>query len=91
GNFRQGKRSLFVDDILITGKSVMEGAEKLKSCGLKVRDIVVFIDHGYGVRDNLAHHGYQGHAVFTISEITTTLHQAGRIDDQQLAAFAQTE
>lgn len=91
GNFQAGETIAVVDDILITGKSAIEGAEKLKSCGLKVQDIVVFIDHGYGVRDNLAKQGYQGHAVFTISEITTTLHQAGRIDDQQFAAFAQTE
>ncbi|MGH2414349.1 MAG: bifunctional orotidine-5'-phosphate decarboxylase/orotate phosphoribosyltransferase, partial [Microcystaceae cyanobacterium] len=45
GNFNSGEKVVVVDDILITGKSVMEGAEKLKSAGLKIEDIVVFIDH----------------------------------------------
>jgi uridine monophosphate synthetase len=85
GNFHAGETIAVVDDILITGKSVMEGAEKLKSNGLNVRDIVVLIDHEHGVRDKLAQNGYQGYAVFKISEIAQTLYQAGRINDEQLA------
>ncbi|MBW4683567.1 MAG: bifunctional orotidine-5'-phosphate decarboxylase/orotate phosphoribosyltransferase [Komarekiella atlantica HA4396-MV6] len=87
GNFQPGETVVVVDDILISGKSVMEGAEKLKSAGLNVNDIVVFIDHEQGVRDRLQNNGYCSHAVLTISEITTTLYQAGRINDEQLLAF----
>jgi uridine monophosphate synthetase len=90
GNFQVGETIAVVDDILITGKSVMEGVEKLKSSGLNVRDIVVLIDHEHGVRDRLAQNGYQGHAVFKISEITKTLHQAGRINDKQFASLNQS-
>ncbi|NDJ20136.1 bifunctional orotidine-5'-phosphate decarboxylase/orotate phosphoribosyltransferase [Nostoc sp. B(2019)] len=87
GNFQPGETVVVVDDILISGKSVMEGAEKLKSAGLNVHDIVVFIDHEQGVRDRLQNNGYCSHAVLTISEITKTLYQAGRINDEQLLAF----
>jgi len=38
-----------VDDIL-SGKSAMEGAQKLESAGLNVHDIVVFMDHGQGLK-----------------------------------------
>ena len=41
GNFNVGEKVVVVDDILITGKSVKEGAEKLTSSGLIVEDIVV--------------------------------------------------
>jgi len=34
------------------GKSAMEGAQKLKSAGLNVHDIVVFMDHEQGVKDS---------------------------------------
>jgi uridine monophosphate synthetase len=83
GNFHPGETVVVVDDILISGKSVMEGAAKIESAGLKVNDIVVFIDHGQGVKDKLLANGYQAHAVLTISEITETLYQAGRITEEQ--------
>jgi len=90
GNFHPGETVLVVDDILISGKSVMEGAAKLKSAGLNVHDIVVFMDHEQGVKDRLRENGYRAHAVLTISEITETLYQAGRIDQEQLQALLVT-
>ncbi len=87
GNFHPGETVAVVDDILISGKSVMEGADKLKSVGLNVNDIVVLIDHEQGVKDRLKENGYCSHAVLTISEIIETLHQAGRINEEQLLAF----
>jgi len=90
GNFHPGETVVVVDDILISGKSAMEGAEKLKSAGLNVYDIVVFMDHEQGVKDRLRENGYQAHAVLTISEITETLYQAGRINEEQFKALAET-
>lgn len=90
GNFAAGEIVVVVDDILISGKSVMEGAEKLKSAGLNVHDIVVLIDHERGVQARLQANGYRGHAVFTISQIVTTLYQAKRINDEQVLAFTQS-
>ncbi len=88
GNFHPGETIVVVDDILISGKSVMEGAAKLKSVGLKVDDIVVFMDNEKGVKDRLRENGYQAHSVLTISEITETLYQAGRINNEQFEALA---
>lgn len=88
GNFEPGETVVVVDDILISGKSAIEGAEKIESVGLNVRDIVVFMDHEQGVKDRLKAKGYRAHAVLTISEITETLYAAGRIDEEQFRAFA---
>lgn len=87
GNFHPGETVVVVDDILISGNSAMEGAAKLKSVGLEVRDIVVFLDHERGVKDRLLENGYRGHSVLTITEITKTLYQAGRINLQQFEAL----
>jgi uridine monophosphate synthetase len=87
GNFHPGEKVVVIDDILISGKSVMEGAEKLKSAGLKIEDIVVFIDHEGGVKDRLKENGYRAHSVLSISEITDTLYEAGRIDREQYNSF----
>jgi uridine monophosphate synthetase len=83
GTFNPGEKVVVVDDILITGKSVMEGAEKLKSAGLEVEDIVVFIDHEEEVKNKLKKQGYNAYSVLTISEITETLYEAGRINQTQ--------
>jgi len=88
GHFQPGETIVVVDDILISGNSAMEGAEKIKSTGLHVNDIVVFIDHEKGVKERLRSNGYQAHAVLTISEIATTLHAAGRINEAQLASLS---
>lgn len=65
----------------------MEGADKLKSAGLKIEDIVVFIDHEGGVKDRLADNGYCAHSVLSISEITETLYESGRINQDQYNSF----
>ncbi|MCL1472628.1 bifunctional orotidine-5'-phosphate decarboxylase/orotate phosphoribosyltransferase [Argonema antarcticum] len=83
GNFHPGETVVVVDDILISGKSAIEGAEKLKSVGLKVEDIVVFIDHEKGVKDRLKAQGYQAYSVLSITQISETLYNAGRVDDEQ--------
>lgn len=87
GNFYQGEKVVVVDDILITGKSAIEGAEKLKSVGLVVEDIVVFIDHEEGVKEKLKNYGYNAYSVLSISEITETLYEAGRINENQYQAL----
>lgn len=89
GHFEAGETIVVVDDILISGKSAMEGAAKLKSAGLIVEDIVVFIDHEKGVKDRLRDKGYCGHAVLTLSEIAQTLLQAGRINSEQFNLLLQ--
>lgn len=83
GNFNPGEKVVVVDDIIISGKSAIEGASKLESAQLKVEDLVVFIDHEGGVKDRLKENGYCVHSVLTISEITETLYAAGRITPEQ--------
>jgi uridine monophosphate synthetase len=91
GYFEVGETVLVVDDVLITGKSVLEGIHKLESSGLRVTDVVVLIDHEGGVRSKMQAHGYQAHAVFTLSEISQTLYLTGRITATQYGTIAGKE
>jgi uridine monophosphate synthetase len=88
GQFEPGETALVIDDVLITGKSVLEGIQKLETAGLRVSDIVVLIDHEGGVRDKMQVQGYQAHAVFTLSEISKTLYETQRITETQYGAIA---
>jgi uridine monophosphate synthetase len=91
GDFEEGDLVVVVDDILITGGSVLEGIAKLESSGLVVQDVVVFIDHGGDhdrhASERLAAAGYRCHAVLDIGRITRVLHAAGRLSDQQAATL----
>jgi uridine monophosphate synthetase len=91
GDFKEGDHVVVVDDILITGGSVLEGIAKLESSGLVVRDVVVFIDHGGDhdrhAKERLAEAGYRCHAVLSIDQITNVLHKAGRLNDDQAATL----
>ena len=91
GDFEEGDLVVVVDDILITGGSVLEGIAKLESSGLVVHDVVVFIDHGGDhdrqARERLAAAGYRCHAVLDIARITAVLHRAGRLSDAQAATL----
>jgi|GEM_PF-4355 len=83
GDFNEGETVVVVDDILITGGSVLEGIAKLETSGLVVHDVVVFIDHGGQARQRLADAGYRTHAVLTIPRITSVLLAAGRLNSDQ--------
>ncbi len=83
GDFREGETALVVDDILITGGSVLEGIGKLESSGLRVEDVVVFIDHGGSAAQRLADAGYRCRAVLSIEQITAVLREAGRLSADQ--------
>ena len=50
----------------------------------------VLFDHEGGVRAKIQAHGYQAHAVFTLSEISQTLYQTGRITEAQYGTIAHT-
>jgi len=95
GDFEEGDRVAVVDDILITGGSVLEGIAKLESSGLVVRDVVVFIDHGgsagSSARGRLEAAGYRCHAVLQIERITAVLHRAGRLSDDQASLLGVVE
>ena len=97
GDFNEGEVVALVDDILITGGSLLEGIAKLESSGLVVRDVVVFIDHGSGGGGSqgaahghgsdalrlLAERGYRVRAVLDIARITAVLHRHRRLSDAQ--------
>ncbi|NER02364.1 MAG: orotate phosphoribosyltransferase, partial [Okeania sp. SIO3C4] len=83
GHFQSGEKIVVVDDIMISGNSVMKGADKLKSVGLQVEDIVVFIDHERGVKDKLQTNGYRSYSVLTLTEIAQTLYESNKINSEQ--------
>ena len=80
---------MVIEDLVTSGGSVMKAIETLEGAELKVSDVAVLIDREQGGDKNLAEKGYRLHAALQLPEILETLHQAGRISTEQLAAVRQ--
>ena len=86
GVFEPGERTVIIEDIVTSGGSALQGIKPLVEAGLQVKDVVVLIDREQDGAKNLADQGYRLHAVFQLTEIFETLHQAGRISDEVFKA-----
>jgi orotate phosphoribosyltransferase len=80
-----------IDDLVTTGKNILQAAEAIRAEGGRVEHVVVLIDRQEGGKEALASAGLKLHAFVTITEIARRLMQAGIIeDDQYQAIVAQT-
>lgn len=69
GEFAAGERVVVIDDLITTGGSKLEAADKLSSQGLIIKDVVVLIDRSGGAQEELAAHDLQLHAVLDLAEM----------------------
>ncbi len=85
GIYKQGQSCLLVEDVITSGKSLLETIAEVEKEGMKVSDIVVVLDRQQGGKELLEQKGYRVHTLFTITEVVKILHEAGEIDDEQVA------
>ncbi|MCK0202705.1 orotidine-5'-phosphate decarboxylase [Ornithobacterium rhinotracheale] len=87
GVFNQGQNCLLVEDVITSGKSLIETIEEVEKEGLKVTDIVVVLDREQGGKKLLAEKGYRVQTLFTINEVIDILHKYHRLSDEQVASI----
>ena len=85
GIYKQGQSCLLVEDVITSGKSLLETIAEVEKEGLKVSDIVVVLDRQQGGKELLEQKGYRVHTLFTITEVVKILHEVGEIDNEQVA------
>jgi len=84
GIIAPGNRVLLMDDLATTGLSLQKAAKAIDAEGGVVTDAFVLIDRQEGGREKLAKTGVKLHALLNITEIASTLHELGTIDQDQL-------
>lgn len=82
GAFAPGQRCLIIEDVITTGGSIIETAEKIEEVGLNVTDVVALIDREQGGVENL-NVKYQTHTILTISEILNTLLSSNQLKPEE--------
>lgn len=81
GVMTPGDRFLIVDDLITTGKSLIDAIEALRGEGGVVTDALVLIDRQEGGEERLQKIGVRLHTFLRISEIADKLFQLGVIEE----------
>lgn len=69
GVFSPGSTCLIFEDLITSGASIFETIAPIEEAGMKVKDVVVFLDREQGGRQRLEEKGYNVHSVLTLSQM----------------------
>ncbi len=83
GMLQPGDKVLLIDDVVTTGKNIVEAAEAIRAEGGVVEDAVVLLDRQQGGETNLRKIGVKLHPFTTIRRIADKLASLGTIDEAQ--------
>ncbi|PID87989.1 MAG: hypothetical protein CSB06_02685 [Bacteroidia bacterium] len=86
GKFKKGEKCLIIDDLITTGESMLETAEKFREAGLQVLDFAVIIDRSQNGEEIMQQHGYRLHSFVNVNEIIQILEAGHRISRDQASA-----
>lgn len=90
GLWQPGERVVIIEDLITSGGSIIQTAEKLRAAGLIVEDAIVLIDRQQGGAENLAAAGITAHSVMTLRTLVDVLVEMGKLGDskrQEVLAF----
>lgn len=83
GLLKPGENVLVLDDVITSGKNVVEAAEAIRAEGGMVEDAVVLLDRQQGGTENLQKTGIRLHSFTTMRRIADRLLSLGTIDERQ--------
>lgn len=84
GIYQKGQNCLLVEDVITSGKSLLETIPEIEQEDLKVSDIVVVLDREQGGKQLLESRGYRVHTLFNISEVCGVLQETGELSDEEV-------
>ena len=82
GVFAPGQRCLIIEDVVTSGKSILETAEPVTEVGLEITDAVVLLDREQGGKQLLAQKKIELHSLITISSMIYLLTEEKKIDEK---------
>ncbi|MBK1897933.1 orotidine-5'-phosphate decarboxylase [Chryseobacterium paridis] len=84
GIYQKGQNCLLVEDVITSGKSLLETIAEVEQEDLKVADIVVVLDREQGGKQLLENKGFRVHTLFNISEVCSILQENGELSDEEV-------
>lgn len=84
GIYSKGQNCLLVEDVITSGKSLLETIPEIENEGVKVSDVVVVLDREQGGRQILEEKGYRVHTLFSIREVCTILYEEKKLTSDEV-------
>lgn len=84
GIYQKGQNCLLVEDVITSGKSLIETIAEIEQEDIKVADIVVVLDREQGGKQLLESRGYRVHTLFNITEVCNILQENGDLCDDEV-------
>ncbi len=87
GVVKPGDRVVVLDDLITTGKSILNAVKALRGEGVVAENAVVLIDRMEGGKEKLEEDGVKLHSIASILDIAEVLNNSGVITDEQYRAI----
>lgn len=84
GVYQDGQTCLLVEDVITSGKSLLETIDQVEREGLVVHDLVVVLNREQGGIEKLKERGFHIKTLFTINEVIDILHKFHRLTDEKV-------
>ena len=84
GIFSKGQNCLLVEDVITSGKSLLETIPEIENEGISVSDIVVVLDREQGGKEMLEEKGFKVHSLFNITEVCEILRKNNLISEEEI-------
>jgi orotate phosphoribosyltransferase len=83
GVWQVGDTAVVLEDLITSGKSIIEASAALKAAGLQVHEAVVLVDRQQGGIAELTQHGITVHPIMTLSDLLFSLEKQNRLPRAQ--------
>lgn len=84
GLFQSGQTCLLVEDVITSGKSLLETIPEIENEGISIKNIVVVLDRQQGGIELLENKGYKVHALFNITQVCEILGKNNLLSDIEI-------
>ncbi|XP_042894623.1 uridine 5'-monophosphate synthase [Parasteatoda tepidariorum] len=81
GIYKQGDRCLIIEDVVVSGSSIIETARVLRKEGLIVTDCIAVLDRNQGGKVNLPKEGIRYHPLFEVCDMFEKYCDLKEVDD----------
>jgi len=80
GMYKEGDMVLLIEDVVVSGASVIAASDTLYAAGLKVKDVIVLCDRKQGAVQHILAHGLTPHVIFSIDDLLEVLEKKHKLD-----------
>lgn len=84
GLFQEGENCAVIEDVIVSGKSILETIDSLEENGLRVSHVFVIVDRQQGGKQILEKHGLIVTPLLTVSEIFHHLRLKGKVSSHEV-------